>query len=191
MPITAADGGQDLATQRLNLRPVTASDIPLIVDLAGDAEVAEQTTSIPHPLTGPQVEDWLAGHSTDNECTFAVTRKDDGQFIGVVGLTQSDGDQAEIGYWIGRTFWGNGFATEAVRRVLRHGFGPLGMKQIEASIFPENAASARVLDKTGFTRAGLSAVPAPARGGDREAIVYTVDRVGFARAALSAAVGRQ
>ncbi len=191
MPTTEADGGQDLATERLALRPITRLDVPLIVALAGDAEVAEQTTSIPHPLTANHVKEWLSAQMSEGELTFAIRRKADQSFIGVVGLIMGGHKSAEIGYWIGRTFWGNGYATEAVRRVLRHGFGPpLGLRHVEASVFPDNEASMRVLDKTGFDRAGLSSNPAPARGGDRDVVVYTISRAEFARAALSAAAGR-
>ena len=74
--------------------------------------------------------------------------------------------------------------------MLVHGFGLLSLQQIEANVFPDNEASMRVLTKTGFNKTGTSINPAPARGGDREVVVYHVTRADFARAVLAAAVGR-
>lgn len=192
MPTTEADGGTHLATERLNLRPVEKRDLPAIVTLAGDSEVAEWTVSIRHPLTPKQVNEWLAACKGEGEHAFAVLRKGEAALIGVVGLTLAeDGARAEIGYWVGRDYWGNGYATEAVRRVLLYGFGVLGVTQVDASVFPGNDASIRVLTNTGFARARTASRAAPARGGDREVDVYTLTRSEFARVTLSQAVGRE
>ncbi len=190
MPITEAERGTALATERLSLRPINPLDIPLIVELAGDSRVAEQTTSIAHPLTAKHVKEWLSARMSEGELTYSIRRKSDELFVGVVGLMVKNHASAEIGYWIGRAFWGSGYATEAVRRMLVHGFGPLDLQHVEANVFPDNEASMRVLTKTGFNKAGTSINPAPARGGDREVVVYHVTRADFARMVLSAAVGR-
>jgi RimJ/RimL family protein N-acetyltransferase len=192
MPTTEADGGTPLATERLNLRPVEKGDLPAIVRLAGDSEVAEWTVSIRHPLTPKQVNEWLAECRGEGEYAFAILRKGEDGLIGVVGLTVGDGgESAEIGYWVGRDYWGNGYATEAVRRVLLYGFGVLGLSQVDASVFPGNGASIRVLANTGFAKAHTASRAAPARGGEREVIVYTLTRGEFARVTLSQAVGRE
>jgi ribosomal-protein-alanine N-acetyltransferase len=192
MPTTEADGGTPLATERLTLRPVEKIDLPAIVRLAGDSEVAEWTVSIRHPLTPKQVNEWLSGCAGAGEHAFAILRKGEADLIGVVGLTVDDGgESAEIGYWVGREFWNQGYATEAVRRVLLFGFGVLGLTQVDAYVFPGNDASIRVLTNTGFAQARTGSRTAPARGGEREVIVYSLPRKEFARATLSQAVGRE
>lgn len=192
MPTTEADGGTPLATERLNLRPVEKGDLPAIVTLAGDSEVAEWTVSIRHPLSPKQVNEWLAGCADAGEHAFAILRKGEDRLIGVVGLTvDPSGESAEIGYWVGRDYWGQGYATEAVRRVLLFGFGVLGLAQVDAFVFPGNDASVRVLTNTGFEKARTASRAAPARGGDREVIVYSLTRSEFARVTLSQAVGRE
>ena len=123
---------------------------------------------------------------------YAVIQKGADRLIGVVGLTlREDGDSAEIGYWIGRAYWGEGFATEAVRRVLLHGFGVQGVNRVEATVFPGNEPSIAVLTKIGFTETGSDSRAAPARGGPRDVLIYSLTRSDFARITLSQAVGRK
>lgn len=197
MPSTEANGGPtgagpELATERLLLRPVAEADIPAIVELAGDAAVSGWTGSIPHPLDAEAVTAWLASHGAEGERTFAVTAKEDGALIGMIGIMPVAGTpRAEIGYWIGRPYWGRGFATEALRRIVTFAFAELGLARLEAGVFVGNAASARVLEKAGFKACDRRYRPAPARGGNRETVIYALTRIEFARAALSAAVGRE
>lgn len=186
MPITEVDVCAVLETGRLTLRPVAGGDLADILELASDIEVARWTTSIPHPLSGTQVQAWLADRAASGEHAFAVLPKGGSQLIGVIGITViPGGDKGEIGFWIGRPYWGRGFATEAVRRVLLHGFGFLGLAVIEASVFRGNDRSARVLIKAGFNECGSATRAAPARGGDREVIIYTLTREDFARSGLA------
>lgn len=191
----------ELTTQRLILRPVTPGDVPRIVELAGDAAVAEMTGAIPHPLTVADVEAWLASSQSGGH-TFAITRQDDREFLGVVSLSlakesgvkesgvKESGRPPYLGYWVGRPYWGQGFATEAVRRVLRFAFGEMKLSEIEAGVFPGNDASIKVLTQTGFRETGHGMRPAPARGGDREVALFVATRASFAQAVLSQAVGR-
>jgi RimJ/RimL family protein N-acetyltransferase len=189
MPTTGAEGG--LTTERLILRPLARTDIPTIVELAGDEAVSEWTASIPHPLDAKEVGAWLDRHSATGERAFAVTLKDGAGLIGVIGLTDIAGTpRAELGYWIGRSHWGQGYATEAVRRMVLFGFTELGLARIEAGIFVGNTRSGRVLQKAGFAETGTLFRPAPARGGNRETVMYALTRIEFARTALSQAVGR-
>ena len=179
----------ELITQRLILRPVVRSDLPDILTLAGDAAVAEMTGGISHPLSAADVEAWLESCGSDDQ-HFAMTRAADQAFLGVVGLSLPQDRQPYLGYWLGRGHWGQGYATEAVRRVLRYAFGEMKLSEIEAGVFPGNDASVRVLTKTGFREQGRAVRPAPARGGDREVLLFVATRASFAQAALSQAVGR-
>lgn len=186
----------ELATERLVLRPVAREDIPRIVALAGDARVAERTGNVPHPLSRPQVEAWMAtltlSPDAPGEHAFAIDRKEDNEFLGVVSLVRSkDEPSAELGYWVGVPHWGQGYASEAVRRIARAAFGEFGLKRIGAHVFTDNERSVGVLIKAGFDVEGRTTRPAPARGGDREVLVFQATRASFARAALGQAVGRE
>jgi RimJ/RimL family protein N-acetyltransferase len=81
----------------------------------------------------------------------------EGEAAGTVTLVPGDDiarHTAEIGYWLGRRFWGRGVATDAVRAAARYGFAQLGMHRVFALPFAHNAASARVLEKAGYQLEG-------------------------------------
>jgi RimJ/RimL family protein N-acetyltransferase len=142
-----------LKTGRLTLRAPQRSDIKAIVRLAGDRRVAENTARIPHPYDAADAEQFLASvNCQDGEATFAVTL--DGTAIGACGVDMRAGG-AEIGYWLGAPYWGRGYATEAVRAVIDHAFGPLGHEALQAGARVNNPASRRVLEKCGFQWSGV------------------------------------
>jgi ribosomal-protein-alanine N-acetyltransferase len=180
----------ELATQRLVLRPVAREDIGRIATLAGDQRVAEMTRSVPHPLTEENVAGWFDGLATRGERAFAIVRKDESDLIGVVSVTVNE-RSGDVGYWLGHEYWGQGYMSEAVRRVARFAFGDLKLPALNAEVFVDNARSVGVLVKSGFDVEGRAMRPAPTRGGDREVLVFRATRASFARAALSQAVGRE
>jgi len=94
--------------------------------------------------------------------------------VGGLGLKDVSGEhlRAEIGYWIGRPFRGQGYAREAVRALLRLAFGPLGLVRIEAGVFPGNAASMRVLRANGFRREGRMRQEVRKDGVGRDVVLY-------------------
>lgn len=82
---------------------------------------------------------------------WAVTRKEDRQFIGLCGIEVLEGtNDAELDYLFGKPYWGQGFATEAARAAVRFGFEHTTWERIVAAIVPANSASGRVLDHLGF-----------------------------------------
>ena len=85
------------------------------------------------------------------QIAFAITLRTNGTLIGGVGLRRErDHNRAELGFWLGVPYWGNGYATEAARAVLRYGFESLGLHRIQASHFSNNPASGAVLRKIGM-----------------------------------------
>ncbi|MEO1443691.1 MAG: GNAT family N-acetyltransferase, partial [Chloroflexota bacterium] len=88
---------------------------------------------------------------------WALVEKATDRFMGHVGLFIIDNtDVIEVGYALGRTFWGNGYATEAAHATLRYGFDVVGLDEIVAVAFPENTASLRVMEKVGMTSQGIT-----------------------------------
>lgn len=165
-------------TERLRLRPLRLADLSAVLTLAGEREVAEQTARIPYPLTPAAAEAWLCAAAAGEEIVFAIERKEDGAFIGAVGLVGAGKGNAtaELGYWIGRSYWSRGYATEAVRQLLAYAFEGSGMPAIRACTFRENRASARVQEKVGMRLVGCTMHCAPARGCAREAEIRELRR---------------
>src|SRR5262252_6613211 len=146
-----------LQTARLTLRSYSAADIPDLIRLAGAREVAATTLRIPHPYTEQDGRNFIeacAGKSGP-ETRFAITLTSDGQLYGGIGLGMDEPHKhAELGYWLGVPYWGQGFATEAARAMIRYGFETLSLHRIYASYIPENVASGRILQKIGMRREG-------------------------------------
>ncbi len=144
-----------IETERLVLRRFRLEDAPEVQRLAGAREVAAGTLEIPHPYPDGAAEGWISGQPSEDSLTFAVERKEDGALVGAIGLRlEREHDRAELGYWIGVPYWGRGYATEAGRAIVRHGFEAEGLNRIYAFHFSNNPASGRVLQKIGMTYEG-------------------------------------
>ncbi|MGA2659698.1 MAG: GNAT family N-acetyltransferase [Verrucomicrobiota bacterium] len=150
-----------LETERLLLRPLTPDDAATVARLAGSREIAHTTTTIPHPYSEAQAREWIAactGQSRAGKAiVFGVVTREDAQLVGAVGLSKVDSEhsQAEMGFWVGVQSWGKGYATEAVRRVVRYAFAELKLNRVYAHHMVRNPASGRVLEKLGMKREGL------------------------------------
>jgi RimJ/RimL family protein N-acetyltransferase len=137
-----------LKTERLTLRAPWLADVKAIAQLANDRRIAENTAHIPHPYGIADAEEFItAVNKYDGEACFVMTYG--GAPIGVCGVDLRD-DSAELGYWLGVSYWGHGFATEAVRAVIDHAFGDLGHQTLQSGARISNPASRRVLEKCGF-----------------------------------------
>lgn len=136
-----------IKTQRLVLRELSDSDVPEIARLAGDWDIARMTARIPFPYSEALARDWMETIGP-GEFVRGVTLHD--ALIGAVGYVENDDGSAEIGYWIGRPWWGQGFATEAATALVRYCFKVGGFKRLTCCHFVDNPASARVIEKLGF-----------------------------------------
>jgi len=88
-------------------------------------------------------------------CRMAIVKSDSSELIGAMGLEiEREHARAELGYWIGVPYWGQGFATEAGLAMLRHGFESHQLNRIMGHCFAGNLASARVLQKLGMKLEG-------------------------------------
>lgn len=162
-----------MKTKRLTLRDLTHSDARRIALLAGDLDVARMTARIPHPYTEIEAEEWIKGI---DEGEYVQGIDFEGYLIGLVGYTLMTKKIAELGYWIGKPWWGRGFATEAAEAVLWHCFYKSGFSRITCTHFIDNPASARVIEKLGFTCVGLNSAYCLARKKNIDAIIYEKKR---------------
>jgi ribosomal-protein-alanine N-acetyltransferase len=180
----AADFPQ-LTTQRLLLRAFGLADVPRLVALAGDYEVAKNTLNIPHPYREEDAWRWVQltqeNYELQTGYAFALELRATGEFIGGMGLTvERRFDRAEVGYWLGQPYWGQGLASEALAAVLRFGFEELELNKIYATHIPENPASGRVMQKNGMVQEGLLAQHTKRDGRYFDLHQYRLTRAEFA-----------
>jgi len=144
------------------LGPVEDGDQAAYLEHLNDRDVTDWMLVIPYPYTEKDADFWVR-HCLDMASThphiseFAI-RRADGFLVGGMGVRLKTGlghHRGELGYWLGRSFWGRGLATAGVRAVSAYAFETLNLKRIEATAFPDNKASHRVLDKAGFVREGV------------------------------------
>ncbi len=148
-----------LESERLILRPPRPSDIQSMTVWLSDYDVARMTSRVPHPYSEGDAESFLA---LAVEHRFVIQRKSDGVFLGMAGLHAEEG--YEFGYWLGKPFWGLGYATEAAHRLVRFAFEALGLETVHAGWFYDNPASGHVLAKLGARHNGSQVRDCRARG---------------------------
>nr|WP_156282456.1 GNAT family N-acetyltransferase [Paenibacillus sp. NEAU-GSW1] len=137
----------------MRLRPFEQSDAKEVQRLAGDIEIARTTLSIPHPYPDGGAEIWIrqCRKIEGDGYPYAIVTKDNDDLIGCVSLNLAKPHQrAELGYWLGKSFWGQGYATEAVKRIIQFGFQELKLHKIYAIAMTKNPASSNVMKKIGM-----------------------------------------
>lgn len=143
-------------TRRLLLRAPGPQDIPAIARLANDPDIARMTCRMPHPFGQGDAEDFViavAAQDPNKAATFLIEHEDQGP-VGVIGMFEDADVAPEAGYWIGRPFWGRGFATEALEGALVWAGKRWKRRALMAGHFADNPASGRVLEKAGFLYTG-------------------------------------
>jgi RimJ/RimL family protein N-acetyltransferase len=156
----------EIATDRLQLRPVRLSDAGLFALYAGDARVAEATQGIPHPLPPGTAEAYVARAMTaGGEYDIWVmdgSRVHLPEVLGVISLKKMDRGQSEVAFWVAPAFWNHGIASEAVQALVAA--NPQGNCTLFAEAFQDNPGSARVLTNAGFQYLGDAESFSVARG---------------------------
>ena len=148
-----------LESERLILRPPRPSDIQSMTVWLSDYDVARMTARVPHPYHEADAEAFLAAAHPHR---FVIEHKEANVFLGMTGLDV--GEACEFGYWLGRPFWGQGYATEAARRLAEFAFQVLGLEALRAGWFYDNPASGHVLAKLGARHNGSQMRDCRARG---------------------------
>lgn len=144
-----------METERLTFRRWENADAERLYALASDPEVGPPAGWPPHENEEESLR-ILRNVLSGPEC-YALCLKPDGLPVGSVELRLSDRtdmtdrpDECELGYWLGRPYWGMGLMTEAVKEMLRHAFGDLGMNAVWCGYYEGNLRSRRVQEKAGF-----------------------------------------
>lgn len=157
MAQTPSAGAVRLETSTCVVRQWRESDVASLVENANNKEVWRNLRDIfPHPYTVGDAEDWIAmSNAVWPPNNFAIDVG--GSAVGGIGLMlQVDvaRKSAEIGYWLGESYWGRGIVTEALKAVTQYGFKEFALHRIYALVFDGNVGSAKVLEKAGFELEG-------------------------------------
>ncbi|MBO1076308.1 bifunctional GNAT family N-acetyltransferase/(deoxy)nucleoside triphosphate pyrophosphohydrolase [Roseomonas marmotae] len=160
-----------LRTERLTLRPLGAGDAAELHRLINDWDVVRWLSRVPFPYPRELADEWiesthrqrLAGEAWHLAIVGQEGEKE--MLVGSVGLMRRpDSRDAELGYWVGRRYWGHGVAAEAAGRLARWGLANLDIDRIVASVLEENERSAGVLRRVGLRETGRGEEHFLARG---------------------------
>lgn len=162
-----------MQTARLILRPLRADDASRIAELAGAWEVASMTGRIPFPYSADAAQHWLTGLA-EGEVVFGIQHQHD--LIGICGYSRETDGSHQLGYWIGKPYWGHGFATEAAKALIDFGFKKGGVKKFNCRHFVDNPASGQVITKLGFRKSGTDSGWCEARQAEFPTIAYHLRR---------------
>ena len=156
-----------IETRRLKLRAPERRDVAVMARLANDFDVVRMTARMPWPYTAQDAEAFVGRceqRDWDEDATFAIELEDEG-FAGVLGFFANADEELEVGYWLGRPFWGRGIATEALKGALAWASRDWGKRCVTAGHFEDNPASGTVLTKADFLYTGVvREMPSVARG---------------------------
>jgi RimJ/RimL family protein N-acetyltransferase len=147
-----------LETERLLLRRLELEDAHRVEELASDYELAKTTLTVPHPYPTGSAADFIRNMWEAEEkglVAFAIVEKESDSLIGIINIKQTlPYKRGELGYWVGRPYWGKGYGTEAAREVVAYGFEELGLNKVFAGAFADNPGSWRIMEKVGMKHEG-------------------------------------
>ena len=146
----------------LSLSQIKMSDASALVKYLNHPTIYENTLMIPNPYSMGDAG-WYINYVEERRQKFGrltdwAIREQNGQVIGGIGFHVENGIHSHkdaIGYWLGAPYWRRGIMTQVVQTLTELAFREFGLIRIEAPIFPQNTASARVLEKCGFVSEGL------------------------------------
>jgi len=171
-----------LETRRLFLRWPRMKDAPQLVGLAGERAIADMTATIPHPFTLKAAEERVLrgralNHSGEGLSLVLSLRARPHELVGLIGVSPHGEEAAlDLGYLLGRAYWGQGFATEAAQGMLDAAFLYSHAGAVTASIRVGNAPSRKVLERCGFQYEGSGMRARPAWGDSNPVDWYRLTR---------------
>ena len=182
-PLVVLPAFAPLKTERLTLRPFAPEDAEALFRLVNDWEVVRMLSHLPFPYPRPLADDFIVGTQRQLEdgsaIHLAITGHEgtDEILIGAVGLRlDRDRRVGNLGYWLGRRYWGHGAGSEAAGRFARWALANLDIERIIATVAVDNAGSAAVLRRIGFREVGKGTEVFLARGGDHAVLHFEMRR---------------
>jgi [ribosomal protein S5]-alanine N-acetyltransferase len=150
-----------ISGQLVNLRGLLIGDANNISRLM-TYNISKSLWEVPYPYSLEHARSSIDSSHRDFESlravNFAILYKNnpegDRNLVGIISLKNIDlvNKKANLGYWIGEQYWGNGIASESVALVINHAFSVLGLEEVYAYVYSENKASMQVLEKNGMTK---------------------------------------
>lgn len=133
----------------IKLRPFSLDDAARVATLVGDEAVSKWTSNIPFPYSEQDAIDWISLTNSSSHRTPSAVELD-GHLVGCVSYWPHQPDGIEVGYWVGKDFWGMGVCTEALKQLIASDSFP-AQDDIFAKVMEQNIGSQRVLEKCGFS----------------------------------------
>jgi len=152
-----------ISTSKIALRPFASTDVQRVAELANDEEVSRNLRNFEYPYGTEDAANWISelpcewehGKSVVFSVSLPGSESRPEELVGAVGIVlDQQSNRGELGYWIGRKYWGQGIATEACFSILDFAFGQLLLNKVAAECLVRNPASARVLEKVGMVQEG-------------------------------------
>jgi ribosomal-protein-alanine N-acetyltransferase len=167
-----------LKTHRLTLRPLRAADLDDFYEYAQDPEVSAPGMWEPYVSYAAAEDDLnrLLSYYERGLMWWALEHQTDHKMIGRCQLAEYDShdSRAEISYALHRSYWRQGYITEAANRILAYGFQDLNLNRINAKVLTTNLASIRLLEKLGMTREGCMRQYRTVGGVPTDAFIYAI-----------------
>jgi len=147
-----------IKSKKFILRPFKRGDEASLLKNINNRKIAKNTLAILYPYKPKYARFWIKHNLKLNreknkeKINFAIDVN--GEVIGGIGFKNIKGHRAEIGYWLGEKYWGQGITTSALKKITEYGFNKLKLRRLEIGIFPFNKASMRVAEKAGYQYEG-------------------------------------
>jgi ribosomal-protein-alanine N-acetyltransferase len=171
----------NLQTERLFLRPLAMTDAPALFAIMSDEDAMRfwDWPAFHDPLAVSEIVAGQIADMTENRAFYwAVALEPRGPAIGACDLSEIDRHhrRAEVGFLFNRSYWGRGYATEAMGAVVGHAFGALGFERLWARFHAGNEASRRLLARLGFVHEGTLRSHLLRGGERRDCVLYGLVR---------------
>jgi ribosomal-protein-alanine N-acetyltransferase len=152
-----------VVTKSLILRTPTLKDVADIVQNANDLTVLRYTAHIPFPYHTKDAKDFIKRcrkrekQKPVTDIALVIENLSQRKVIGCAGFIRIDSytGKADIGYWIGKDYWRQGFGYETVGALIQYAFTKLKLQRLEAAVYRENRASQALVRKLGFRKEGM------------------------------------
>jgi len=166
-----------ITTPRLVLRWISEDDIDNLYEIFSNSEVMRYWSTVPFPNQAAAAElqrEIAEGNESEKMFKWGLALRDSNIVIGTTTLfnLNLDNGRAELGYAMGRAYWGKGYMNEALKAFVSHAFEVMGLRRLEADVDPRNGASIRTLERLGFQREGFLRERWHVNGEIQDAIFY-------------------